>query len=243
LSVGESIRHAGFGIGAKTTIEWLEAERVPSEIDADRLGQLDGIIVPGGFGERGIEGMIATARIARENDIPYLGICLGMQIQVIEFARHVLGLGDAHSTEFTHISSAPVISLLAEQMDVTDLGGTMRLGAWPAMLDEGSQVAELYGTTVVSERHRHRYEFNARYRDQFEAAGLRCSGNSPDGRLVEFVELPGHAFFVGTQAHPEFKSRPDRPHPLFLGLIRAAALRKEGREPHIIDPSTVDATL
>jgi CTP synthase len=243
LSVGESIRHAGFAIGAKTMIEWLEAERVPSEIDADRLSQLDGIIVPGGFGERGIEGMIATARIARENDIPYLGICLGMQIQVIEFARHVLGLGDAQSTEFSHSSSAPVISLLAEQMDVTDLGGTMRLGAWPAMLDEGSQVAALYGTTVVSERHRHRYEFNARYREQFEAAGLRCSGNSPDGRLVEFVELPGHAYFVGTQAHPEFKSRPDRPHPLFLGLIKAAALRKEGREPHIIDPSTVDATL
>jgi len=243
LSVGESIRHAGFAIGAKTNIEWLEAERVPSEITADRLGQLDGIIVPGGFGERGIEGMIATARIARENDIPYLGICLGMQIQVIEFARHVLGLSDAQSTEFSHSSSAPVISLLAEQMDVTDLGGTMRLGAWPAMLDEGSQVAALYGTTVVSERHRHRYEFNARYREQFEAGGLRCSGNSPDGRLVEFVELPGHAYFVGTQAHPEFKSRPDRPHPLFLGLIKAAALRKEGREPHIIDPSTVDATL
>jgi CTP synthase len=243
LSVGESIRHAGFAIGAKTNIEWFEAERVPSELDADRLGQLDGIIVPGGFGERGIEGMIAAARIARENDIPYLGICLGMQIQVIEYARHVLGLSDAQSTEFTHSSSAPVISLLAEQMDVTDLGGTMRLGAWPAMLDEGSQVAELYGTTVVSERHRHRYEFNARYREQFEAAGLRCSGNSPDGRLVEFVELPGHAFFVGTQAHPEFKSRPDRPHPLFLGLIKAADARAEGREPHIIDPSTVDSTL
>ncbi len=243
LSVGESIRHAGFAIGAKTSIEWFEAERVPSELDAERLGQLDAIIVPGGFGERGIEGMIATARIARENDIPYLGICLGMQIQVIEFARHVLGLGDAQSTEFSHSSSAPVISLLAEQMDVTDLGGTMRLGAWPAMLDEGSQVAELYGTTVVSERHRHRYEFNARYREQFEAGGLRCSGNSPDGRLVEFVELPGHAFFVGTQAHPEFKSRPDRPHPLFLGLIKAGAARAEGREPHIIDPSTVDSTL
>jgi CTP synthase len=243
LSVVESIRHAGFAIGARTAIEWLEAERVPSELDADRLSQLDAIIVPGGFGERGIEGMIATARIARENDIPYLGICLGMQIQVIEFARHVLGLSDAQSTEFSHSSSAPVISLLAEQMDVTDLGGTMRLGAWPAMLDEDSQVAELYGTTVVSERHRHRYEFNARYREQFEGAGLRCSGNSPDGRLVEFVELPGHSFFVGTQAHPEFKSRPDRPHPLFLGLIKAADLRAEGREPHIIDPSTVDSTL
>jgi CTP synthase len=243
LSVGESVRHAGFAIGAKTQIDWLEAERVPAEIDADRLGHYDGVIVPGGFGERGIEGMIATARIAREHDIPYLGICLGMQIQVIEFARHVLGLSDAQSTEFTHSSSSPVISLLAEQMDVTDLGGTMRLGAWPAMLDEGSQVAELYGTTVVSERHRHRYEFNARYREQFEAAGLRCSGNSPDGRLVEFVELPGHAFFVGTQAHPEFKSRPDRPHPLFLGLIKAAAARAEGREPHLIDPTTVDSAL
>jgi CTP synthase len=243
LSVGESIRHAGFGIGAKTIIEYHEAERVPSELDADRLSHLDGIIVPGGFGERGIEGMVATARIARENDIPYLGICLGMQIQVIEFARHVLGLSDAQSTEFSHSSSAPVISLLAEQIDVTDLGGTMRLGAWPAMLDEGSLVAEMYGTTVVSERHRHRYEFNARYREQFEAAGLRCSGNSPDGRLVEFVELPGHAFFVGTQAHPEFKSRPDRPHPLFLGLIKAAAARAEGREPHIIDPSTVASAL
>jgi CTP synthase len=243
LSVGESIRHAGFGVGARTIIEYHEAERVPSELDADRLSQLDAIIVPGGFGERGIEGMIATARIARENDIPYLGICLGMQVQVIEFARHVLGLSDAQSTEFSHSSSAPVISLLAEQIDVTDLGGTMRLGAWPAMLREGSIVAELYGTTVVSERHRHRYEFNARYRDQFEAAGLHCSGNSPDGRLVEFVELPGHSFFVGTQAHPEFKSRPDRPHPLFLGLIKAAAARAEGREPHIIDPSTVDSTL
>ncbi len=243
LSVGESIRHAGFAIGAKTIVEYYEAERVPSELDADRLSQLDGIIVPGGFGERGIEGMIATARIARESDIPYLGICLGMQVQVIEFARHVLGLSDAQSTEFSHSSLAPVISLLAEQIDVTDLGGTMRLGAWPAMLDEGSIVAELYGTTVVSERHRHRYEFNARYREQFEAAGLRCSGNSPDGRLVEFVELPGHTFFVGTQAHPEFKSRPDRPHPLFLGLIKAAAARAEGREPHIIDPSTVDITL
>ena len=243
LSVAESIRHAGFAIGARASIEWLEAERVPNEIDADRLGQLDALIVPGGFGERGIEGMIATARIARENGIPYLGICLGMQIQVIEFARHVLNLSDAHSTEFTHSSSAPVISLLAEQMDVVDMGGTMRLGAWPAMLEEGSQVAELYGATVVSERHRHRYEFNARYREQFERAGMRCSGNSPDGRLVEFVELPGHDFFVGTQAHPEFKSRPDRPHPLFLGLIKAAAARAEGREPHIIDPSTVDATL
>ena len=242
LSVAESIRHAGFAIGATTKIEWLEAERVPTEIDSDRLRHLDGVIVPGGFGERGIEGMIAAARIAREQQIPYLGICLGMQIMVVEFARHRLGLSDAHSTEFSLATTAPVIALMAEQMDVTDLGGTMRLGACPAMLDEGSIVAGLYGTTVVSERHRHRYEFNARYRAQFEEGGMRCSGTSPDGRLVEFVELPEHPFFVGTQAHPEFKSRPDRPHPLFLGLVTAAASRAEGREPHIIDPTSVDAT-
>ncbi len=240
LSVGESIRHAGFAVGATTRIEWLEAERVPTDIDADRLRQLDGIIVPGGFGERGIEGMIATARIAREQQIPYLGICLGMQVMVVEYARHVMGLRDAHSTEFSLTTSAPVIALMAEQVDVTDLGGTMRLGACPAMLEEGSIVQQLYGVGVVSERHRHRYEFNGRYRDQFEASGMRCSGVSPDGRLVEFVEVGDHPFFIGTQAHPEFKSRPDRPHPLFLGLITAAATRAEGREPHIIDPTSVD---
>lgn len=243
LSVGESIRHAGFAVGATTQIEWLEAERVPTEIDAERLRQLDGIVVPGGFGERGVEGMIAAARIAREHDIPYLGICLGMQVMVVEFARHCLGLSDAHSTEISISTSAPVIALMAEQTDVTDLGGTMRLGAYPAMLDEGSVVANLYGTTVVSERHRHRYEFNSRYREQFEAAGMRCSGTSPDGRLVEFSEVSSHPFFVGTQAHPEFKSRPDRPHPLFLGLVKAAAARAEGRVPHIIDPESVAATL
>ena len=243
LSVGESIRHAGFAVGARTEIEWLEAERVPSDIDAERIRQLDGIVVPGGFGERGVEGMIAAARIAREHDIPYLGICLGMHVMVVEFARHCLGLSDAHTTEVSITTTAPVIAMMAEQMDVTDLGGTMRLGACPAMLDEGSVVANLYGATVVSERHRHRYEFNSRYREQFEAAGMRCSGTSPDGRLVEFTEIADHPFFVGTQAHPEFKSRPDRPHPLFLGLIKAAAARAEGREPHIIDPESVDATL
>ncbi len=242
LSIAESIRHAGFAVGATTKIEWLEAERVPSEIDSERLRQLDGIIVPGGFGERGVEGMIAAARIAREYDIPYLGICLGMQVMVIEFARHVLGLSDAHSTEISLGTSAPVIALMAEQMDVIDLGGTMRLGACPAMLEEGSVVANLYGATVVSERHRHRYEFNSRYRDQYEGAGMRCSGTSPDGRLVEFVEIGDHPFFVGTQAHPEFKSRPDRPHPLFLGLVKAADARAEGREPHIIDPHSVGAS-
>ena len=243
LSVGEAIRHAGFAVGATTKVEWLEAERVPTEIDSDRIRQLDGVIVPGGFGERGVEGMIAAARIAREHNIPYLGICLGMQVMVVEFARHCLGLDDAHSTEISLTTSDPVIALMAEQMHITDLGGTMRLGACPAMLDEGSVVAQLYGTTVVSERHRHRYEFNSRYRESFEAAGMRCSGTSPDGRLVEFVEVAAHPFFVGTQAHPEFKSRPDRPHPLFLGLVKAASARAEGRVPHIIDPSTVDMNL
>ena len=243
LSVAESIRHAGFAIGAKTQIEWLEAERVPGDIDSDRLRQLDGIVIPGGFGERGIEGMVATARIARDHNIPLLGICLGMQVQVIEFARHVLGHADAHSTEFSLTTSAPVIALMEEQMDVTDMGGTMRLGACPAMLAEGSQVAELYGATVVSERHRHRYEFNSRFIDEFEGAGLRCSGTSPDGRLVEFVELPSHPFYVGTQAHPEFKSRPDRPHPLFAGLVRAADERAEGRAPHLLREVDVDSSL
>jgi CTP synthase len=162
---------------------------------------------------------------------------------VIEFARHVLGLADAHSTEFSLTTTSPVIALMEEQMDVTDLGGTMRLGACPAMLAEGSQVAGLYGATVVSERHRHRYEFNSRFVENYEAHGMRCSGTSPDGRLVEFVEMPAHPYFVGTQAHPEFKSRPDRPHPLFRGLIDAASVRAEGREPHILDPNTVDVAL
>ncbi len=240
LSVAEAIRHAGFALGAEVEITWLEAERVPEEISAEQLDQLDGMIIPGGFGERGIEGMIAAARIAREHQVPLLGICLGMQVMVVEYARHVLGLPDAHSTEFSVTTSAPVISLMAEQNDVVDLGGTMRLGAYPALLSEGSQVAGLYGTSVVSERHRHRYEFNLRYREQYEAHGMRCCGISPDGRLVEFVELPGHPYFVGTQAHPEFKSRPDRPHPLFAGLLSAAVTRVEGRVPHLIDPATVD---
>ena len=185
--------------------------------------------------------MVAAARICRENNIPLLGICLGMQVQVIEFARHVLQMADAHSSEFTSTSSFPVIDLMSDQMDVVDLGGTMRLGAWPAMLDEGSQVAALYGANVVSERHRHRYEFNARFRVQFEEGGLSCSGQSPDGRLVEFVELPSHPYYLGTQAHPEFKSRPDRAHPLFLGLLQAADTR--AREAGRVDvlQTSVDA--
>jgi len=234
LSVAESIRHAGFAHNAKTEITWIDAEKVPGEIDAEYLRQFDGLIIPGGFGERGIEGMISAAYIARTNNIPLLGICLGMQIMVVEYARNVLNLAGAHSTEFDQSTSHPVIALMADQQNVSDMGGTMRLGAYPAMLNEGSMVAKLYGSLVVSERHRHRYEFNAMFKDRFEAAGMMCSGTSPDGRLVEFVELPGHPYFVGTQAHPEFKSRPDRAHPLFDGLMVAAAFRSDGREPQIL---------
>lgn len=234
LSVAESIRHAGFAHSAKTEITWIDAEKVPGEIDAEYLRQFDGLIIPGGFGERGIEGMISAAFIARTNNIPLLGICLGMQIMVVEYARNVLNLASAHSTEFDQSTSHPVIALMADQQNVSDMGGTMRLGAYPAMLNEGSMVAKLYDSLVVSERHRHRYEFNAMFKDRFEAAGMMCSGTSPDGRLVEFVELPSHPYFVGTQAHPEFKSRPDRAHPLFDGLIVAAAFRSDGREPQIL---------
>ncbi|HXR53683.1 MAG TPA: CTP synthase [Acidimicrobiales bacterium] len=235
LSVVESLRHAGFHHTASIDIDWIDAEYVPGLLETDRLRNLDGIVIPGGFGERGIEGMIAAARYARESAIPCLGLCLGLQVMVIEFARHQAGLERANSFEFDSTTPHPVIALMDEQYTVVDLGGTMRLGSYPAMLTPGTQVASFYGTEVVSERHRHRYEVNSRYRSRLEAAGLCCSGNSPDGRLVEFIELPGHPFWVGTQAHPEFKSRPERPHPLFRELVGAALERAEGREPHLIE--------
>jgi CTP synthase len=235
LSVVESLRHAGFHHTASIDIDWIDAEYVPGLLETDRLRNLDGIVIPGGFGERGIEGMIAAARYARESAIPCLGLCLGLQVMVIEFARHQARLERANSFEFDSTTPHPVIALMDEQYTVVDLGGTMRLGSYPAMLTPGTQVASFYGTEVVSERHRHRYEVNSRYRSRLEAAGLCCSGNSPDGRLVEFIELPGHPFWVGTQAHPEFKSRPERPHPLFRELVGAALERAEGREPHLIE--------
>jgi CTP synthase len=238
-SVVEAIRHAAFGSARRAELVWIESELVPSTHGADLFQSLDGVIVPGGFGERGVEGMIEAARLCRELQIPYLGICLGMQVQVIEFARHVLGQTSANSTEFDLVTPSPVIALMDDQVEVTKKGGTMRLGAFPAMVREGSLVERLYGSQVVSERHRHRYELNARLKPELEAAGLQCTGLSPDGRLVEFVELPGHPYFVGTQAHPEFKSRPDRPHPLFHGLIVAADERREGRAPHLV---TVEGT-
>ncbi|MEP6661661.1 MAG: CTP synthase [Acidimicrobiales bacterium] len=233
LSVVEAIKHGGFHHGARTEIEWVQAEEVEGLLAAGRLRDLDGIVIPGGFGERGIEGKIAAAGYSREHDIPCLGLCLGLQTMTIEFARNVLGLTAANSTEFNASTPHPVIDIMNDQRDVVDKGGTMRLGAYYAVLSPGSRVHTAYGESVVSERHRHRYEFNPHYRSRFEAAGLTCSGTSPDKRLVEFVELEGHPFWVGTQAHPEFKSRPDRPHPLFRALVGAALDRNEGRNPQI----------
>ncbi|NBN90146.1 MAG: CTP synthase [Actinobacteria bacterium] len=222
LSVVESLKHAGFHHGAKIELDWIQAEEVEGLLASGRLSQLDGIVIPGGFGPRGIEGKIAAAEFARVNKVPCLGLCLGMQVMTIEYARHVLGLTNANSTEFDPATSHPVIDLMHDQRDVSDKGGTMRLGAYYAVLTPGSKVAQVYGEPVVSERHRHRYEFNSAYRSRFEENGFLCSGTSPDRRLVEFIEAVDHPYWVGTQAHPEFKSRPDRAHPLFVGLIGAA---------------------
>ncbi|MBW8827602.1 MAG: CTP synthase, partial [Acidobacteria bacterium] len=235
LSVAESLRHGGYFHGVKAEIEWIQAEEVEGLMADGRLRDLDGIVIPGGFGERGIEGKIAAAGYAREHEIPCLGLCLGMQVMTIDFARNVLGLAGANSSEFDRSSPHPVIDLMDAQREVVDMGGTMRLGTYPAKLVPGSRVAEAYGSELVYERHRHRYEFNPKYRSRFEGSGFVCSGMSPDERLVEFIELAGHPFWVGTQAHPEFKSRPDRPAPLFRELMGAALARAEGRSPRLID--------
>ncbi len=243
LSVVESLNHAGIHAGTNVEIDWIQAEDVEGLLVAGRLKDLDGIVVPGGFGERGIEGKIAAVGYARMNEIPCLGLCLGMQVMTIEYARNVLGLTDAHSTEFNPTTLNPVIDLMESQREVTDMGGTMRLGAYIAELIEGSQVANAYGKTVVSERHRHRYEFNPKFRQKFDDSDFVCSGESPDGRLVEFIELPTHPFWVGTQAHPEFKSRPDRPAPLFEAFISAAAIRAAGRNPQLLDIDEAQSIL
>jgi CTP synthase len=235
LSVSESLRHAGFHHWAAVEVDFMQAEDVPEILKTDRFDRLDGVVIPGGFGERGIEGKILAARYARENEIPCLGLCLGLQVMVIEVARHLAGLTGANSREFDPLTPAPVIDLMLDQQDVADKGGTMRLGAYVAELLSGSKVAEAYGREVVSERHRHRYEVNPRFRAKLEESGLTCSGVSPDGRLVEFVELQGHPFWLGTQAHPEFKSRPDRPHPLFRELVAAALARADGRQPRLLE--------
>ncbi|HWC38567.1 MAG TPA: CTP synthase [Acidimicrobiales bacterium] len=240
LSVVEALRHAGFYHGARVEIEWVQAEEVTGMLADGRLRELDGIVIPGGFGERGVEGKVAAAGYAREHRIPCLGLCLGLQAMVVELARNVALLTGANSREIDSTTPHPVIDLMDDQAEVTDLGGTMRLGSYVARLRPGSQVAAAYGEPVVSERHRHRYEVNPRYRLRLEEAGLVCSGTSPDDRLVEFVELPGHPFWVGTQAHPEFKSRPDRPHPLFHELVGAALSRARGRAPRLLDLDVVN---
>jgi CTP synthase len=240
LSVVEALRHAGFHHRAKVEIEWVQAEEVTGMLADGRLRDLDGIVIPGGFGERGVEGKVAAAGYAREHRIPCLGLCLGLQAMVIELARNVALLAGANSREIDSRTPHPVIDLMDEQAEVTDLGGTMRLGSYVARLRPDSQVGAAYGEPVVSERHRHRYEVNPRYRLRLEEAGLVCSGTSPDDRLVEFVELAGHPFWVGTQAHPEFKSRPDRPHPLFRELVGAALSRARGRAPRLLDLDAVN---
>ena len=227
LSVVESLFHAGTACDARVSIRWVDSETLTAENVASVLGGCSGVLVPGGFGDRGIEGMILAAQYAREHGVPYLGICLGMQIAVIEFARHVVGWADAHSAEFSADTAHPVIALLPEQVGVTAKGGTMRLGSYPCVLAEGSKARAAYGTREISERHRHRYEFNNLFREELERAGMAFSGASPDGSLVEIVELREREWYVGCQFHPEFKSRPDRPHPLFIGFVAAALKRTE----------------
>ena len=226
-SIAEALTHGGMANRVRVKADWVDSEKLEGE-GAHLLDGYNGIIVPGGFGERGTEGMVTAAKYAREKNVPYLGICLGMQMAVIEAARNLCGIEDANSTEFEPDCANPVIATMEEQKDIVagkgDMGHTMRLGSYPAELEEGSLVAELYGTTHVTERHRHRYEVNVAYKDRLREGGLRISGQSPDGELTEFVELPQdvHPFYVATQAHPEFKSRPTKPHPLFAGLVKAA---------------------
>lgn len=229
LSVAEALRHAGYAHRAHININWIDSETLTPETAENILGSLDGIIVPGGFGGRGIEGMITAAKYARENGIPYFGICLGMQIAVIEYARHVAGIADAHSGEFDELCQHKVIDFMPGQSVDIDKGGTLRLGAYPCEIQKGTKMEQCYGSLSILERHRHRYEFNNDYRDVLTKAGLTLSGLSPDGRLVETVELTDRPFYVGVQYHPEFKSRPNKPHPLFKGFI-SAALEFKGKK-------------
>ncbi|HEY1444552.1 MAG TPA: CTP synthase [Acidimicrobiales bacterium] len=239
MSVVEALRHSGFHHGAEVELDWIDAELVPDLLATDRLRGLDGIVIPGGFGERGIEGMVAAAGYTREQGIPCLGLCLGLHVMVISVARELAGLDNANSREFDSMSPHLVIDLMPDQAEVTEKGGTMRLGSYQAVLLPGSKVAGAYDSLAVTERHRHRFEFNNKYKSRLEAVGLVCSGHSPDGRLVEFVELEDHPYWVATQAHPEFKSRPDRAHPLFRELVGAALERADGREPHLLDLDAV----
>ncbi|MFJ7970090.1 CTP synthase [Psychrobacillus sp. NPDC096389] len=222
ISVVEAMKHAGYKFDADVEVKWVNAEEVNDANVAEFLSDVDGILVPGGFGDRGVEGKISATKFARENNVPFLGICLGMQLATVEFARTILELQDAHSSELDPNTTHPIIDLLPEQKDVEDLGGTLRLGLYPCKLTPGSKAHQAYGEELVYERHRHRYEFNNEYREQFEAAGFVFSGTSPDGRLIEIIELPEHPFFVASQFHPEFVSRPRRPQPLFREFIKAS---------------------
>ncbi len=240
LSVAEALRHAGFSLGARVEVEWVQAEAVTGMLAAATLDGLDAIVIPGGFGERGFEGKVASAAYAREHGVPCLGLCLGLHAMVVDYARNVAGLAGANSREMDPVTPYGVIDLMNDQLEVVEKGGTMRLGAYVARLQPGSRVAELYGEETISERHRHRYEVNPRYRGRLEEAGLVCSGvESKDNRLVEFIELREHPFWIATQAHPEFKSRPDRPHPLFSGLVACALERAQSRTPRLLDLDAV----
>ena len=227
LSVAEALRHAGYALDARVNIEWIDSEAITEETCEELLSGLDGIIVPGGFGSRGIEGMILTAKYARLHHVPYFGICLGMQIAVIEYARHALGLQKANSHEFDECTPDPVIDFMPGQSDEIDKGGTLRLGSYPCCVVPDTTMARCYGKDRIDERHRHRYEFNNLYRERLENAGMTLSGISPNGRLVEAVELSDEDFYLGVQFHPEFKSRPNRPHPLFMGFVGASIARAE----------------
>ena len=227
LSVVESIKHAAYENGVKADIKFIDCETVTNRDAKEKLQGIDGIIVPGGFGGRGIEGKIQTVKYARENNIPFLGICLGMQMAVVEFARDVLNIKDANSLEFDEKTKNPVIHIMESQKNITKKGGTMRLGAYPCILKKSSLASKLYKTEEISERHRHRYEFNNEYRKIMEDNGMTISGTSPDGELVEIIEIKNHPYFIASQFHPELKSRPDKPHPLFVGLLKAAKKKIE----------------
>ncbi len=226
ISVVESLKHGAVAHHASIQIKWIPSESVTIDNVSSLLSDVNGILVPGGFGDRGIEGKILAIRYARENNIPFLGLCLGMQLAVVEFARNVLGFSDAHSVELSPETTHPIIHLMPEQDGIEDIGGTLRLGSYPCVLDKTSKAYELYQQEVIHERHRHRYEVNNYYRDDFIRAGVKLSGLSPDGRIVEMIEIPNHPWFIATQAHPEFKSRPNRPHPLFRGFVGAALEQK-----------------
>ena len=226
ISVVESLKHAGYKHNSKVKIDWIQSEDITEENVHEYLKEADGILVPGGFGDRGVEGKITTIKYARENKIPFFGICLGMQLAAVEFARNVCGLTGAHSSELDPNTPYPIINLLPDQENVVEMGGTLRLGSYPCTLTEGSQAHKEYGEINITERHRHRYEFNNFYRERLTNKGLVLSGVSPDGRLVEIVELPEHPWFVAGQFHPEFKSRPEKAHPLFAGFIKASLENK-----------------